>query len=460
MIDEIEQQYQNVTSSIEAEQSLIGGLLLDPTPIHEVIDLLTEQDFYVRFNRLAWSAIASIVSDGGQVDAFLVADKLSSVTGESCLPRIIELMDSSSGSSNAIAYARVILEKSLKRKTLEASNAISRFIIDTPTATIAQVTEFAQSTIFGLETHDEKGISASTMNEALKRAVEDVGRRFDHGAGLEGHSTGMQRIDELTNGYKRGELIVLAARPSMGKSTIAVQQAGFMGLNSGLRGLFFSLEVPERELTKKLIACTGHIDLNTIKNPRGCNESFWPALESSVSRLKNSRLQLIDCPGIHINQIRSYSRKAARREKLDFIFVDHIHLVRADGQSREREVAAISGGLKTLAIELDIPVIALAQLSRKIEERSITDRRPQMSDLRDSGAVEQDADIIQFVYRDDYYNPNGMNNGLIEVLQRKNRNGELGEAYFQNVYSQSRVEPTNRFPVFEEKKKSSRGRDL
>jgi replicative DNA helicase len=453
--NEYETEYQNVICSVEAEQSLIGGLLIDQTPIGDVMDIITTEDFFVILHRLIWGVITATVDDSGVLDMFIVAGKLSDATGgENHLPSLLALMDNSVGSSNAMAYARVIIEKSLKRKTLEATNSISRYVTEKPQATIDEVTEYAQNLILNLNDRGDQGVKSSTMNEALKRAVSDIDARSKADVGLEGLSTGMPRIDELTNGYKRGELIVLAARPSMGKSTIALQQAAHLSAFQHKRGLFFSLEVPERELTKKMIACIGKIDLATIKNPKGCREGFWNDLEKSVRLLKDGGLRIIDCPGIHINQIRSYSRKANRREKLDFIFIDHIHLVRADAQSRERELAIISGSLKTLAIELDIPVIALAQLSRKVEERSPDNRRPMMSDLRDSGAIEQDADIIQFVYRDDYYNQDGNNQGLVEILQRKNRNGELGDAYFDNFFNQSRVVETNRYPNYTESKKS------
>lgn len=444
--------------SVEAEQALIGGLLIDPSQIPEVQEMLKFDDFFIQKNRVIMDAIEKLFDIDAQIDVITVAELAIKITGDDDLfTYIVELSSNVSGSANVCSYARIIAENAIKRRVMTMTQVVSTYILNKPQATQDDVLNFAQNAMLDMEANHNDGLETIDMNSAIKNYVADLDARFRSDGKINGYSTGFDAIDEITNGWRKGELIIIAGRPSMGKSTYALQSASKMSIDQGLRGLFFSLEMSTEQLTEKLMACHGKVPLKFLKNPNQYrdDETVWPKLELGARILKDKKFQLVHCPGMHINQLKAYARKYHRRQPLDFIVVDHIHLMDADGQSRERQLASISGALKALAGQLNIPVLALAQLNRGVESR--TDKRPMMSDLRDSGSIEQDADIIQFVYRDDYYNDDPMNpnKGLVLIDTVKHRMGENGPAYLENRYDQSRLENSMRGFQFPQKQKSS-----
>lgn len=427
--------YQELPQSISAEEALLGGLLIDPSPVHDVTEILGSADFFKADHRKIFAAIENLAATDDGIDVTTVLARTEGIT----LAHLVDLAGSSVGSANAKSYARVVRQHSIKRQVIAAATEVSKTAYNDTDLTAEELVGMAQGVMIDLDDKAGKGLRSFSINDILKLTVADIDRRFNSDEELEGLSCGIPSVDKLTNGLKPGELVLFAARPSMGKSTIALQMAANLG-QEGHRGLFFSLEVGELPVGKKLLACIGKMHLNKINKPKDyMTESDWPLLEVAARRLKNSPLEFIDCPGISIGQIVSYARKAHRRKPIEYIFVDHLHLVTGAGRKEKRdELGDISSTLKRLSGELKIPVIALAQLNRGVEQRN--DKRPINSDLRDSGTLEQDADIIMFVYRDDYYFEESPYKGIVEVYTKKVRNGELGKAQLANRFEMSRVD--------------------
>ena len=440
-------------ANLQAEEALVGIMLTNPDSIIDCQELVKPEEFFYEKTRSLFTVICQISDAGGQVDALTVGDALPELYDD-----ILELAVNALSVANIKSYSSIVSENATKRRVLAMARTVADYIVTKPEATKTDVVNFAQSAMIDFETNHQDGVQFFDMKTGIKQYVQCLDARHKADSSLTGYSTGFEAIDEVTNGWRRGELIIIAGRPSMGKSTYALQSASMMSISQKLNGLFFSLEMSSDQLMEKLIACHGNVPLNFLKAPAKYPnaESCWPMVELGARRIKDAPFNLVHCPGIHINQLRTYARKAHRRQPLDFIAVDHIHLMDADGQSRERQLASISGGLKTLAGQLNIPVLALAQLNRGVEQRQ--DKRPMMSDLRDSGSIEQDADIIQFVYRDDYYNDDEMNQnkGLVLIDTVKHRMGQNGPAYLENRYDVSKLEPTNRYMQFNQQKGASK----
>jgi replicative DNA helicase len=433
----------SVVASVEAEQALIGGLSLDPGPIHDVMEIVSESDFYRSEHRDIFAAMASVIDDGNVIDVISVSEKMQSMGKKPDLKYLTELAGSAAGSANALAYAKIVFERSIKRQVLASAAEVTRYVLKTPDATAEQVVNQAQAALVDLDDRSDRSTRAVTVNEALRSYVNDLDDRFRNGSRIQGFESGFTNVDRTINGWKRGHLIIIAGRPSMGKSTYALQLASHLSIRKKLNGLFFSLEMSQNELTEKMIACVGKINLECLQRPQEVTEEgFWPSVQNAAGQIKDSPIAIVESPGIHINQVKSYARKAHRRHKLDWIMVDHAHIMGGDGHNREQEISGITKGFKQLAVELQIPVFLLAQLNRDLEKRKFADRAPRLSDLRDSGGMEQDADIVQFIFRPDYYNdnPHKSNDGLIQVETAKHRNGRKGIHTFINHFDQSRME--------------------
>lgn len=454
MID-YEQDQVNVLASMEAEEAIVGRLLVNPEPLPDVQEITNSREFFYAKTRALFAAIEKLGDVDAEIDVITVATMATSDTGDqSIFAYAVELSANATGTANIKSYAHIISERSLKRKVLDMANGLATYVSTSTSATKDDVLNVAQTAMIELESSQSDAYEETGINECIKSYVGLLDERFRSNGAIKGHSTGFEALDELTGGFSEG-LYILAARPSMGKSTLALMFAAQMSTRQKLRGLFFSLEMNKNQLTEKLIACYGKVPLKFMKDPANYPnaDAQWPNVEFGARQLKDAPLSIIHCPEININQIKAYVRKASRKNKIDFIVVDHIHIMGAVDEKlgRERQIAQITGGLKSLSGQLGIPVIALAQLNRGVEQRP--DKRPMMSDLRDSGSIEQDADVIQFVYRDDYYNEDrtSPNFGLVMLDTVKQRMGENGAVFFENRFDQSRVEPTNRYMCFNPK---------
>lgn len=435
-----------VLASIETEQILLGGLLIDPTPAHEVIALVNPEDFFRKDHRIIFAVMQNLLNEGTPIDVILVAERASLCAKKDLLQYVVEIAGASCGSTNATSYARVIREHAVKRTVLEAAHGIIAHVNQSHEQTAEDVVSHAQSQIIRVSDSMVRESEISSPADAFARCVTEIDRRMHSEATLFGLSSGFAAIDQYTCGYGPGELIVLAGRPSMGKSTLAICIGAAMAVKQKSRGVFFSVEMPERQVMNKLIACLARIDYKLLKNPKLVkdHDEFWHRVQRCAEIIRGSGFNIADVPGVHINQILAQARRMHLSQPLGWIMIDHMHLVGADGKSEIERLTQISNSTKRLARELQIPVILLAQLSRAVEARP--DKRPMMSDIRGCGAIEQDADIIHFVYRDDYYNksPDNPNRGLVEVDTAKQRDGELGVAVLENAYAQSRLLPTDR----------------
>lgn len=426
--------------SIEYEQSVIGGLLIDPKSFDR-IDFITEADFYREEHRLIYGAIALLLSDRKPVDVITVAEFLkSSGVDESRvgLAYLGELQMNTPSAANIRHYAEAVREKRLLRNLLEVSGSISELAEADSKIPAAERIDQAEQLVYALSESTDLGeAEARTITSVLTEVVDDIQARFDAGGEIAGMSTGLVDLDAKTCGMMPGDLIIIAGRPSMGKTAIALNIAENAAVELNKSVLVFSMEMPAKSLGNRLVSSIGRIRMDAIRTGKMSDDDFGK-LSFALGKLHQSKLHIDDRGGLSVPQMRSRCRRVARKFGLDLIVVDYIQLATANlgkSSNREQEVSAISRGLKGIAKEFNCPVIALSQLSRKVEDRA--DKRPMMSDLRESGAIEQDADVIMMMYRDEYYYKDSSYQGIAEIIIAKQRMGETGALFtsFQGEFS-------------------------
>lgn len=409
---------------VESEQSVIGGLLIDPNSFDR-IDWLRESDFYREEHRVIFRHIAMLLSAGNPVDAVTVAESLVSAgvdEGYIGLAYLGQLAANTPSAANIRRYAEVVAEKRKLRDLLHVSSQIADLAqsVSTPAA---ELIDEAQALVFKLAEGITIDDEPECVGSVLKGVMEDIQARYDSDGSITGLPTGFSDLDEKTCGLNGGDLIIVAGRPSMGKTSFALNIAENVALQENKTVLVFSMEMAKKQLVERALSSVGRIPLQAIRSGKMSDDHF-ARLSLALGKLFESKLIIDDKPALRIAQMRSRSRRVAKKHGLALIVVDYIQLAAGDGQSREQEVSGISRGLKALAKEFDVPVIALSQLSRKVEERA--DKRPMLSDLRESGAIEQDADIILMMYRDEYYRPDSPDKGVAEIIIAKQRQGETG----------------------------------
>ena len=415
---------------IESEQSVLGGLLIDPNAF-EQIDFLSDADFYREDHRIIYRHIALMLAERKPVDVVTVAEALQSsgVRNEQIsLAYLGELQANTPSAANIKRYAEVVRSKRALRDLLEASARIADLAQADSPMPVEERIDQAQAIIFGLaENRQATGKDEEDdIGSILASVVEDIQERFDRGGQITGIPTGFADLDEKTCGLQPGDLIIIAGRPSMGKTAFAINVAERVTANEGKPVIVFSMEMTKKQLVERSLASLGGIPMKAIRSGQGIE---WDNLSFAVGKLHRSPLRIVDEPAMTVQQMRARARRMARKTGLALIVVDYIQLARGDGAatrsgSREQEVASVSRALKAMAKEFNCPVIALSQLNRKVEDRS--DKRPMLSDLRDSGAIEQDADVILMMYRDEYYNKDSPDKGIAEVIIGKQRMGETG----------------------------------
>lgn len=415
---------------IESEQSVLGGLLIDPNAF-EQIDFLSDADFYREDHRIIYRHIALMLAERKPVDVVTVAEALQSsgVRNEQIsLAYLGELQANTPSAANIKRYAEVVRSKRALRDLLEASARIADLAQADSPMPVEERIDQAQAIIFGLaENRQATGKDEEDdIGSILASVVEDIQERFDRGGQITGIPTGFADLDEKTCGLQPGDLIIIAGRPSMGKTAFAINVAERVTANEGKPVIVFSMEMTKKQLVERSLASLGGVPMKAIRSGQGIE---WDNLSFAVGKLHRSPLRIVDELAMTVQQMRARARRMARKTGLALIVVDYIQLARGDGAatrsgSREQEVASVSRGLKALAKEFHCPVIALSQLNRKVEDRS--EKRPMLSDLRDSGAIEQDADVILMMYRDEYYNKDSPDKGIAEVIIGKQRMGETG----------------------------------
>ena len=419
--------------SMEAESSVLGGLLLDNKSWEQVADLLSEGVFYRYEHRQVYLAIQALINASRPADVITVYEHLQSigkaeeVGGLGYLNALAQYVPSA---SNIRRYAEIVRERAILRKLVTASDEIATNAFNTQGKPVPQILDEAEQKIFQIgEEGSRLKQGFQNMDQLAVILMDRVNQMADSPNDITGVPSGFVDFDKMTSGMQAGDLIVLAARPSMGKTALAINIAEHVALNEGLPVAVFSMEMGASQLAIRIVGSIGRIDQQRLRTGK-LNQEEWPRLTEAIEKLRNVSLHIDETPSLTPMELRANARRLARTcGKLGLIVVDYLQLMSGNtssnsGDNRATEIGEISRGLKMLAKELQCPVIALSQLNRSVETR--TDKRPMMSDLRESGAIEQDADVIMFIYRDDYYNKDSKEPGVAEIIIGKHRNGPTG----------------------------------
>ena len=419
-------------NSIEAESSVLGGLLLDNGAWDRVGDLLVDNDFYRHEHKLIYAAIGALVNASKPADVITVNEQLQNqgkaeeMGGLGYLNSLAQYVPSA---SNIRRYAEIVRERSILRKLVSASDEIATNAFNPQGKAIDRILDEAEQKIFNIgEEGSRMKQGFQSMDTLVVELLDRVQEMANNPNDITGVPTGFYDLDRMTSGLQPGDMVVLAARPSMGKTAFAINIAEHVALNEGLPVAVFSMEMGASQLAVRVVGSIGRIDQGHLRTGK-LNDDEWPRLTEAIEKLRTVSLHIDETPGLTSSELRANARRLARQcGKLGLIVVDYLQLMSgsggAGGDNRATELGEISRGLKMLAKELQCPVIALSQLNRSVEQR--TDKRPMMSDLRESGAIEQDADIIMFIYRDDYYNKDSKEPGVAEIIIGKQRNGPTG----------------------------------
>lgn len=419
--------------SIEAESSVLGGLLLDNGAWDRVGDLLKDTDFYRYEHRLIFTAVSALINASKPADVITVFEQLQSqgradeVGGLAYLNSLAQYVPSA---ANIRRYAEIVRERGILRKLLSASDEIATNAFNPQGRAVAQILDEAEQKIFNIgEEGSRMKQGFQSMDTLVVQLLDRVQEMADNPNDVTGVPTGFIDLDRMTSGLQAGDLVVLAARPSMGKTAFAINIAEHVALNEGLPVAVFSMEMGAAQLAVRVVGSIGRINQGHLRTGK-LTDDEWPRLTEAIEKLRTVSLHIDETPGLTPSELRANARRLSRQcGKLGLIVVDYLQLMSgsstAGGDNRATELGEISRGLKMLAKELQCPVIALSQLNRSVEQR--TDKRPMMSDLRESGAIEQDADIIMFIYRDEYYTREACKEpGVAEIIIGKQRNGPTG----------------------------------
>ncbi|MDX1480850.1 MAG: replicative DNA helicase [Woeseiaceae bacterium] len=417
-------------NSIEAEQALLGGLMLDHKSWDKIADVVSAEDFYRKDHRLIFAAIASLAEDANPCDVVTVSEYLDN-RGElekaGGLEYLASLANETPGAANARSYANILRERAMLRALISAGNEISGSAFATGGRSATELVDEAEHLVFEIA---ESGARGRSGFRALKHILPDAVDRIDVLHQSQGEITGIPsgytEFDKMTAGLQPGDLIVIAGRPSMGKTTLAVNIAENAAIGSKVPTAIFSMEMPSQQLAFRMISSLGRVDQSHLRTGRFPDED-WSRINTAVQLMSEAPIFIDDTPGLSPTEIRARSRRLQREHGLGLIVVDYLQLMSVPGnkENRATEISEISRSLKGLAKELSLPIIALSQLNRSVEQR--TDKRPVMSDLRESGAIEQDADLIIFIYREEVYNADTPRKGIADIAIAKQRNGPIGD---------------------------------
>ena len=415
--------------SIEAEQAVLGGLLLDNEAWDKIADKVVEQDFYRPEHGLILNAIASLAEQQKPFDVVTLAEelklrgKLVEVGGDAVL---FDLAKNTPSTSNIVAYADIVRERSVVRQLLAVANNIADTAFNPEGRGVTELLDNAEQQVFKIAEQGQRDVGPLSIQSLLTRAVDRIDTLYQSKEAITGMPTGFTDFDRMTSGLQEADLVIIAGRPSMGKTVLGVNIAENAMLTSKKPVLMFSLEMPGESIAMRMISSLARINQQRLRSGQ-LTDDDWARIPSAVSLLSEANFFVDDTPGLSPTEMRSRARRIVREHgELGLVVVDYLQLMSIPGygENRTNEVSEISRSLKALAKEMNCPVIALSQLSRALEQRS--DRRPVMSDLRESGAIEQDADLIAFIYRDEVYNPESPDKGTAEIIIGKQRNGPIG----------------------------------
>lgn len=416
--------------SIQAEQSVIGGLMLDNERWDTVMDKVGEVDFYRKDHRLIFRAIQDLAEKQVPFDVVTISETLESMNELAevgGLAYLSVLAKETPTAANIVAYANIVRDRSVLRQLIHIGTDISESAFNPEGLSTGDLLENAEKNVFEIAEQRQKGqVGFVAIKDLLGSAVEKIETLFEQEGNITGEGTGFTDLDEMTSGLQPGDLIIVAGRPSMGKTTIAMNMAENVAVGSGKPVAVFSMEMPGDSLAMRMMSSLGRIDQHKVRTGK-LDDDEWPRLTSAINLLAETKLFIDDTPALTPNEVRSRARRLTRDNgQLGLIVLDYLQLMQSpsSGESRVAQISDISRGLKTLAKELNVPVVALSQLNRNLEQRP--NKRPVMSDLRESGSIEQDADVIMFVYRDEVYNEDSPDKGMAELIIGKQRNGPIG----------------------------------
>ena len=410
--------------SVESEQSILGSILLDKDAIITVTETIKPDDFYKEAHKIIYECMITLSNKGEPIDLITLTEELrkqghlNDIGGISYITSLSTIVPTT---SNVKYYADIVKEKSVLRKLIKASNEIINLGYSGATK-IEDVLEQAEKSIFDIS-QEKTSDDFKSINLVLMDAYDMIEKLYTNKSDVTGITTGFKDLNKKINGLQRTDLILIAARPAMGKTAFSLNLVQNAALKGDASVAVFSLEMSKEQLVQRMLSSQSSVELKKIKTGT-LNDNDWPRIIDAMAVLSDAKIHIDDTPGIKISELRSKCRKLKIEKGLDLVLIDYLQLMEGEGnnESRQQEISKISRSLKILAKELNCPVVALSQLSRAPEQRA--DHRPMLSDLRESGAIEQDADIVMFLYRDEYYHADSESKNIGEVIIAKNRHGE------------------------------------
>ena len=412
--------------SVEAEQALLSGIMLDSEAWDQVADAVTASDLYRADHRLIFNAIAELAELGQPPDAVIVAEHLSmqgSLEEAGGTDYLAQLVADSAGAANIRAYAQIVRDRAMLLQLIGAAGEIAASAYAPEGHEVAEIVDEAERRIFDVADRRQRiGAGFERVNELIEESWSRLRKLSDSPNEIIGVATGFNDLDKLTAGFQNGDLVIIAGRPSMGKTALALNIAASAAAENRVCAGILSMEMSKEQIMFRLIGSIGRINQKRLRNGR-LSDDDWVRVQRSLDTLADAPLFIDDTPALKPTEVRARARRLKREHDLGLIVVDYLQLMQTGGynENRNTEISRISQSLKSLARELNIPVVVLSQLNRSVEQR--TDRRPMMSDLRESGAIEQDADVIIFIYREERYDPETRDKGLAEIIVAKQRNG-------------------------------------
>ncbi|MBN9460505.1 MAG: replicative DNA helicase [Burkholderiales bacterium] len=418
--------------SIEAEQAVLGGLLIDNLAFDRVADMLREDDFYRHDHRLIWHQVARLIERSQPADVVTVYEALQSLgKAEEAggLTYLNALAQETPSAANIRRYGEIVRDRAILRRLISTADEIATSALNPQGKDTRQLLDEAESRVFQISEDGSRGQAGfQPLADLLGKVVERVDQLYNQNNpnDVTGVPTGYVDFDRMTSGLQPGDMVIVAGRPSMGKTALALNMAEHVAIDQGLPVAVFSMEMGATQLAMRLVCSVGRLDQQRLRTGR-LRDDDWPRLTSAIQKMQDAQLFIDETPALNALELRARARRLSRQcGRLGLIVVDYLQLMSAStsGENRATEISEISRSLKALAKELDCPVIALSQLNRSLEQRP--NKRPVMSDLRESGAIEQDADVIVFIYRDEVYNPDSADKGMAEIIIGKQRNGPIG----------------------------------
>lgn len=417
--------------SIEAEQAIIGGIMIDNNIWEKVSEKLAHEDFYENNHKLIFKSIQSLITNNKPADIITISEELkknNSLEKIGGTEYLNKLAKNTASTINIIIYCNIIKDRSLLRKLITTCKEIIELSFNTKEKNTNEIIDSAEEKILSIskDCENKKHDSLSTISNILESTIKKIETLFESNSHITGLSSGFIELDKITSGLQQSDLIIIAGRPSMGKTTLSINIAEYITIKNDIPILIFSMEMPAEQIAMRILASLGRIELQRLRTGM-LKDTDWPRLSSAISLISSKKLFIDDSGSLTPFDIRNKARKIYKKYgKIGIIIIDYLQLMTVPGSNdfRASEISEISRSLKTLAKELKVPIIALSQLNRSLEQR--IDKRPIMSDIRESGSIEQDADLIIFIYRDELYNRNSQDFGTAEIIIAKQRNGPTG----------------------------------